>query len=71
MQVGSMPVSAPNWAYFFASVNKQLPLPASSANQTQGSFPLEVRHLPLLGQCENKGFLTVLTKYACMVAECL
>lgn len=34
-----MPAFAPNWAYFFASVNKQLPLPASSDNQDTGELP--------------------------------
>lgn len=32
-------VFAPNGAYFFALVNKQLPLPASPVNQDTGDLP--------------------------------
>lgn len=34
-----MTVFALNRAYFFALVNKQLPLPASSAHQDSGELP--------------------------------
>lgn len=34
-----MLVFAPNRTHFFASVNKQLPLPASPANQDTGDLP--------------------------------
>lgn len=39
MQVVSVAVFALNRAYFFALVNKQLPLPASSAHQDSGELP--------------------------------